>query len=65
MEKSSSNKYLPKSRAGNFGLALVTLLLAYLMASSAIDTGRWWKYVGTFGLIIFAVNRLVVAIRRK
>jgi hypothetical protein len=36
---------------------IISLGLAYLLASRAFNTGSWWEYFGTLVLLISAVNR--------
>ncbi len=58
-------RYLPKSRQGNFGLAILAVLLAYILASRAIDTGSWWEYLGTLALTILVINRIIQTVRGR
>lgn len=53
------------SRWGALVLSLIALVLAYLMASRAIDTGSWQQYGLTLLLLIFAVNRFSHAAHRQ
>ena len=39
------------------GLAgLVSLILAYIVGSKALDNGSWWFYLGTFVLLGFTIH---------
>jgi hypothetical protein len=42
---------------------IISLGLAYLLLSRAIDTGSWWEYLGTLVLLVFAINRLLNSIK--
>lgn len=64
MAKKSSKKTVPSGVLGLFGLMLVALILAYIAASRALDTGSWWEYGYAVALLIFALNRFITAISR-
>jgi hypothetical protein len=53
------------SRPGALVLALVTGVLAWLLALYALDTARMAAYFGLIVLVIFAANRVVRAIRGR
>lgn len=49
------------SRWGNLALGALALLIMYLVASRALDTGSLGQYGLTFLLLIVGINRLVRA----
>jgi hypothetical protein len=49
---------------GALWVGLVSLVLAYIFASRAINTGSWWEYFGTLLFLIVGFNRLITAVRR-
>ena len=44
---------------------LLAFVLAYIVASRALNTGSWWEYLGTVILLTFGINRLIAALRGK
>lgn len=52
-----------QSRLGNLAMAVLALLAMYIVASRAIDTGSLIEYALTILLLIFAINRLIKAVR--
>lgn len=44
------------------GLGTVGLVLAYILASRAIDTGSLWQYIGVLILVIYSIRFLAKAI---
>lgn len=59
-QKSSQKWYNQKSNA--FVLALLAGCLVYIIALLAIDTGKLQFYFLGIVLLIFAINRLIVAV---
>lgn len=55
-QQTSSNKWYDR-RDGALGLCILSLGLAYLAGSRAIDTGSLQQYTLTFVLIAIALNR--------
>jgi hypothetical protein len=48
-----------KSRSSLLIGGIAGLVLAYLVASRAIDTGSWWEYLGTALIVIFSIRALM------
>lgn len=54
-----SNIHTPdqfKTRNARRGIGVVGLVLAYLLATRAIDTGSLWQYFGTLLLLVLALR---------
>jgi hypothetical protein len=43
---------------------VVGLLIAYALASRAIDTGSWWEYLGCFVFLVLGAKLLVRAFKK-
>lgn len=54
-----------KTRRGHAIMAAIELVLAYFMASRALDTGSWWQYGFTLLLLIGGIQNVVQLIRKK
>ena len=46
-------------------LALLFLVLSYLIASRAIDTGSWWEYLGAVVALVLAIKTFVRSFYKK
>jgi len=57
--KQSSRSRWYNHRGGAFAVVVVSLVLAYLIASRAIDTGSLQQYFLTIVLLILAINRSI------
>lgn len=44
-------------------VALVCFVLAYIVGSRAVDTGSWWEYFATMGLLLISAKLIVRTIR--
>lgn len=53
------------TRPGWAVFGLIELILAYVAASRAIDTGSWWEYLAAFVLLVGAGRNLVHLIKGK
>jgi hypothetical protein len=53
------------TRPGYAALAVIELLIVYVLASRAIDTGSWWEYGFAFLALIFSIQNLVHLIKGK
>ncbi len=60
----TAQKFL-KTKNGNLSAAFAGLVLAYLMASRAIDTGSLWEYIVALILIIISIKYGVRAFKKR
>lgn len=66
MEKTSTKAYrFWYRRRGAATIGLISLLLAYVTASRAIETGSLQQYGATIALLILAINRIAHAFRNR
>ena len=57
--KQSLNIHWHQTKLGLLALILIELVVAYLLASRAIDTGSWWEYGFGLVLLVSSLNILV------
>ncbi len=46
-------------------VALASFAAAYITGSLAVDTGSWWLYFATMGLLLIGAKLLLRAFRRR
>ncbi|HUD08116.1 MAG TPA: hypothetical protein VMQ52_03495 [Candidatus Saccharimonadales bacterium] len=46
-------------------IGVVSLAIAYLLVSRAIDTGSWWEYFGAVIFLSVALNQFLNSIKLK
>jgi uncharacterized membrane protein len=61
--KTKEQKQFHRTRLGSMAVAFVALVLAYVLASAAIDSGNLFEYFTAIGLIMLAVNRFAHVVR--
>ncbi|HUC78938.1 MAG TPA: hypothetical protein VMQ58_01725 [Candidatus Saccharimonadales bacterium] len=54
-----------KDRRLSAGLAAVFLILAYIIASLAINSGSLWQYFGVFICLVIVINLIKKAILKR
>ena len=54
-----------KSRPNLIAAGAAGLLLAYILASRALDTGSWWQYLGTLILLVLSVRLMRRIFKKK
>ena len=63
MSRAEELKLLNKRRVG-VALALISIGVAYVFASLAIDSGSLFEYVATIFFLVLAIKYFVRAVRR-
>lgn len=54
-----------KSRPVLLLAGVVGVVLAYLLATRAIDTGSWWQYFGCLLFLVLGIKLIIRAVRKK
>lgn len=54
-----------KTRPARLGMGIAGLVLAYLLATRALDTGSWWQYFGTLLLLVLSIRLIAHGIKSK
>lgn len=63
--QSKSGRRWYDERGWAFILGITTLLVSYGIGSRSLDTGSWQQYILTLIFLIFAVNRIIHAVKVK
>jgi hypothetical protein len=64
MEKATHRYHPLHNRVLLVAQAAIGLILAYALASRAIDTGSYWQYFGTLVILALSVKLFVRAIKK-
>jgi hypothetical protein len=46
-------------------IGIVSLVIAYLLVSRAVNTGSWWEYFGAVVFLSIALNQFLNSIKLK
>jgi hypothetical protein len=66
MDKPAVHKYHPlHNRTMLMVQAAIGLVLAYALASRAIDTGSYWQYFGALIVLALSIKLFIRAVRKQ
>jgi hypothetical protein len=54
-----------KSRPVLLVAGVIGLVLAYAIATRAIDTGSWWEYFGCLVFLVLGIKLIIRAFKKK
>ncbi len=53
------------TRTSLMGMGFIGLVLAYLLLTRAFETGSWFQYFGTVGLLVVGIRLIFRGIKSK